>query len=213
VLDTFAIPRLPLRPTVRWTYTGGAMRSSLTVSALALVGLVILAGARAPAEIRLASNKERRFFSAREGVGVEAPPGWTMSRHTGYPTVLVAFVHPGGSRISLAVDRTTVKDAAALVEQSRAGLTAQGLTVDRVYSGPHSGAALDARSPRRNQALRQLYVVRSLEGVRDSRQAIVLTLAAPADQLAAASGSFDWVLTRLTLESPVRPDDRPDGGR
>ena len=79
-------------------------------------------------------------------MGVEAPPGWTLSQHTGYPTVLVALVHPGGSRISVAVDRTTAKDASALVEQNKPGLLAQGLTIERVAPGPHDGVQLEARA-------------------------------------------------------------------
>jgi len=156
------------------------------------------------------SGKERRFFSARQGVGVEAPPGWTLSQHTGYPTVLVALVHPGGSRISLAVDRTTVKDANALVEQSKPGLLAQGLTIERVAPGPHGGVQLEARAARRNQALRQLYIVRKVEGAPDERQAVVVTLATPLADLAAANGPFDWVLAHLTFEAPIRPEAKPD---
>jgi len=187
------------------------------VLAAATITIAVAASALALAETpRTSTNRERRFFSARHGIGVEAPPGWTLSLHTGYPTVLVALVHPGGSRISLAVDQTAVKDAAALVEQSKPGLIAQGLTVDRVAPGAHNGALLDARAPRRNQALRQLYIVRSFEGVPD-RQAIVVTLATPAAELAAASGPFDWVLAHLTFETPVRPEAKteakPDAGR
>ena len=154
--------------------------------------------ARAPA-------RTARFFSARHGVGVEAPPGWTLSQHTGYPTVLVALVHPGGSRISLAVDQTTVKDAAALVEQSKPGLVAQGLTIERVSPGPHDGVQVDARAARRNQALRQLYIVRSVAGGPDGKQAVVVTLAAPAADLAAASGPFDWVLAHLSSRRRFGP--------
>jgi hypothetical protein len=131
--------------------------------------------------------------------------------------VLVALVHPGGSRISLAVDRTMVKDAAALVEQSKPGLLAQGLTIDRVVPGAHAGMLVDARAPGRNQALRQLYVVRTIDAGPDGKQAVVVTLAAPAAELAAASGPFDWVLAHLTFETPVRPESKaeakPDAGR
>jgi hypothetical protein len=191
---------------------------SLTRSFLvvALAAAVAVAG-RAPAQTTHGSSKERRYFSARHGVGIEAPPGWSLSLHTGYPTVLVALVHPGGSRISLAVDKTAVKDAPALVEQSKSGLAAQGLTVERTYPGPHAGVQVDARAERRNQALRQLYIVRSIDAARDGKQAIVLTLAAPFDQLAGATGPYEWVLGHLALEAPVRPpeakaDTKPDGG-
>jgi hypothetical protein len=162
-------------------------------------------------------SRERRFFSARHGVGVDAPPGWAVSQHTGYPTVLVALVHPGGSRISVAVDRTTVKDAAALVEQSKPGLLAQGLTIVQTAPGPHDGVQLEARAARRNQALRQLYIVRKIEGGPDARQAVVVTLATPAADLAAATGPFEWVLAHLTFEAPIRldakPESKPDAGR
>src|SRR5262245_33287633 len=142
------------------------MRAVLIATALAIA---VAASALAdPA--RSGSGRERRYFSVRHGVGVEAPPGWTLSQHTGYPTVLVALVHPGGSRISLAVDQTAVKDAAALVEQSKPGLIAQGLTIERVSPGPHNGVQLEARAARRNQALRQLYLVRTIAGGPETKQ-------------------------------------------
>jgi hypothetical protein len=185
------------------------MRAVLAAAAIAIV----LAASAAADTTRTGSSRERRFFSARHGIGVEAPPGWTLSQHTGYPTVLVALVHPGGGRISLAVDKTTVKDAAALVEQSRPGLTAQGLTVERVGAGPHSGVQLEARAAKRNQALRQLYIVRTFDAGPDGKQAVVVTLAAPATELSATTGPFDWVIAHLAFETPVRPDAKPDAGR
>lgn len=196
------------------------MRAAAQPTGLSLVvALAAIAVAQlAPAQTtRGSSSKERRYFSARHGVGIEAPPGWTLSQHTGYPSVLVALVHPGGSRISLAVDKTAASDAADLVKQSKPGLAAQGLTVERVYPGPHAGMQIDARSDRRSQALRQLYIVRDIDGGRDGKQAIVLTLAAPFDQLAGATGPYEWVLGHLALETPMRPDgksdNKSDGGR
>lgn len=176
------------------------------------LAVILVALAGVSSNETAAASKERRFFSAREGVGIEAPPGWTLSLHTGYPNVLAVLVDPGGSRISLAVDRTRAADARALIEESRSGLTAQGVTIDRVQGGPHAGALLEARALRRKQAIRQLYIVRTVDGPRDPRQALVVTLTAPADQIGLASGSFDWVLGRLTLEAPARPDRAPDGG-
>lgn len=182
------------------------MRAALIA---ATIGIAFAASAFADTA-RSGSGKERRYFSARHGVGIEAPPGWTLSQHTGYPTVLVALVHPGGSRISLAVDQTNAKDAAALVDQSRPGLIAQGLSVERVGPGPHNGVQLEARAPRRSQALRQLYVVRTIGGATDPKQAVVVTLATPIADLAAASGPFDWVLAHLTFEAPIRPEAKSD---
>ena len=72
--------------------------------------------------------------------------------------MLVALVHPGGSRISLAVDRTTAKDASALVEQNKPGLMAQGLRSNA--SRPARATVSSGSAGRsRSQALRQLYVV------------------------------------------------------
>lgn len=178
-------------------------------SALALFGSLLLAATLVWAQ----ANKDRRFFSARVGVGIEAPSGWALSTHTGYPTVLVALTHPGGSRISLAVDRTKLPTAAAVAEHSRAGLVAQGLTVERTVPGPRGGVELEARAARRNQIVRQLYVVRELPGAHDVRQVIVVSMTAPADQLAAVEPAFVWALGHLTLEEPAQLDARPDAGR
>jgi hypothetical protein len=193
-------------------------RHPATRRLLAFAVATTLIASRAPAET--GGTKARRFFSARQGVGVEAPPGWSLSLHTGYANVLCLLLHPGGSRISLAADHTAAKDAATLAEQSRPGMAAQGLTVDRIGPGPRDGVVMDARSARRDQAIRQLYLVRPVDGTRGERQAIVVTLTTSLTDLSAASPAFDWVLAHLTLEAPVRPDekpgradDRPDGGR
>jgi len=181
----------------------------MTLAGFAAMALVAVA----VADTRSGGNKERRFSSAREGVTVDSPPGWSLSLHTGYANLLCTLVHPAGSRISLAVDRTAVKDAAALAAESRPGLLAQGLTIDRVSQGPRNGTQIDARATRRGQIVRQLYLVREIDTPRGGRQAIVLTLTAPSDQFASAAGSLDWVIAHLTLETPVRPEEIPDGGR
>jgi hypothetical protein len=157
--------------------------------------------------------RDRQFFSSRAGVGVEAPPGWTLSLHTGYPKILCLLVHPGGSRISLAVDdAVTAADAATLVQQTRPALAAQGLEVTAVAAGPRGGVQVDARAPRRNQQLRQIYLVRTVPW---GKQAIVLTLTTSPAAAPAAFGSLDWVAAHVDLQAPVRPDDKrppPDGG-
>ena len=184
------------------------MREARALAGCLAAAVVIAGGA-------WASSGATRFFSAHAGVGLETPAGWSLSLHTGYPSVLCVLIHPGGSRISLAAEGTAAKDAAALVEASRSGFGAQGLAVDRVSRGPLGGLLLDARAPRHNQSLRQLYLVRNLEGGPDPRQAIILTLTTTPDELAAASGSLDWVIAHLDLQTPVRPEDpttRPDGG-
>jgi hypothetical protein len=192
------------------------MKAARTIAAFTVAVFAALALSLAARSDGATSNRERRFYSARAGVGLEAPPGWSLSAHTGYLNILCLLVHPSGSRISLAVDAAvTAQDAAALAEQSRPGLAAQGIEITGVAPGPRRGVVVDARVARRNQALRQLYLVRTVEGTPAWRQAIVLTLTTTPGDLAAAGAALDWVVARLDLESPVRPDDKhdhPDGG-
>ena len=188
------------------------MKGPRTVAACA-AALALIVAARSDGA---GGNRDRRFFSARAGVGIEAPPDWDLSLHTGYVQVLCLLVHPSGSRISLAVDAAlTARDAAGLAAESRPGLAAQGIEVTGVTPGPRGGVLVDARLGRRNQALRQLYLVRDVAGNPPARQAIVLTLTTTPADLPAASGALDWVISRLDLEAPLRPDekhDHPDGG-
>jgi hypothetical protein len=172
---------------------------------LATVAVVATAFmARPPAD----AARERQFFSARAGVGIEAPPGWALSLHTGYPKILCLLIHPGGSRISLSVDdAVTATDAHALVEQTRPALAAQGLEVTGVTTGPRGAVQVDARAPRRNQQLRQLYFVRSVSW---GQQAIVLTLTTSAADAAGALGSLEWAAAHLDLQAPARPTDKHD---
>ena len=192
------------------------MKAARTIAAFTVAVFAALALSIAARSDGATSNRERRFYSARAGVGLEAPPGWSLSAHTGYLNILCLLVHPSGSRISLAVDAAvTAQDAAALAEQSRPGLAAQGIEITGVAPGPRGGVVVDARVARRNQALRQLYLVRTVEGNPAWRQAIVLTLTTTPADLAAASAALDWVIARLDLQAPVRPDDKhdhPDGG-
>jgi hypothetical protein len=192
------------------------MKAARTVAAFTVAVFSALALLIAARSDGATSNRERRFYSTRAGVGLEAPPGWSMSAHTGYLNILCLLVHPGGSRISLAVDAAvTAQDAAALADQSRPGLAAQGIEVTGVAPGPRGGVLVEARLARRNQALRQFYLVRTVEANPTRRQAIVLTLTTMPTDLAAASGALDWVIARLDLQAPARPDekhDHPDGG-
>jgi hypothetical protein len=175
--------------------------------AFCLVTLALVADAHA------ALPRERRFFSARHGVGVEAPPGWTISQHTGYPSILVVLLHPNGSRISVSAAPTPSKDARALVEQNRRGLEAQKLTVTRQSPGPRGGLIVDARATDRDEVVRQFYLVRPF-GDDGTRQAVVLTLVTRPAQLTDAAAGFDWALGHLELEGPPGHGERssPDAG-
>jgi hypothetical protein len=176
--------------------------------ALTLVGAIALALVEITAN---AATRERRFFSARHGVGVEAPVGWTLSLHTGYPEILVVLLHPDGSRISLSAAPTTAADAHALVEQSRRGLEAQRLAITRVADGSRGGVLVDTRSVGRTAELRQYYLVRAAGA--GKRQGVVLTLATRAELLASAGPAFDAAVASLQLELPAGAEAKPDEAR
>jgi hypothetical protein len=181
------------------------LRGSLVALSLVLGGL--MAGQAASG-----ASRERRFFSARLGVGVDAPTGWTLSLHTGYPEILCVILHPDGSRISLSAAVTKAADAKALAEESRRGLEAQHLSITRVGPGPRGGVLLEARGAGRPTELRQLYIVRPVGGGKS--QGVVLTLSTRTELLANAAPAFDWTIAHLTLEPPAGADDAavPDGG-
>src|SRR5260221_11177434 len=114
--------------------------------------VVALGGARAVAN----ASRERRYFNARQGVGVEAPVGWTLSQHTGYPEILCVLLHPDGSRMSLSTAATKAADARALAQQTRRGLEAQHPVITRLGPGPRRCLLVEARGARHAVELRQL---------------------------------------------------------
>lgn len=171
-----------------------------TASAIA-VALLAAWPAGAPAPAQAASPKDRRFVSAKHGVGVEAPNGWTLSQHTGYPSIVALMLHPNGSRISISVSETSAETARALVDRNRRGLEAQKLTVTKIAETVRDGTAVDARAQGRDESLRQIYLVRALPG--GKHQAIIVTLTARSDVLVTATSSLDLVVARLALETPA----------
>jgi hypothetical protein len=171
---------------------------------VALVALVVAALAVA-ASAASGASRERRFFSARQGVGVEAPSGWTLSLHTGYPEILCVLLHPDGSRISLSAAATKAADARALAEESRKGLEAQHLALGKVGEGPRGGVLVEAHGAGRDTEVRQLYIVRPAGA--GKLQGVVLTLSTRAATLASAQAGFEWTVAHLALETPAGADE------
>ncbi|MDB4982953.1 MAG: hypothetical protein JWM82_3705 [Myxococcales bacterium] len=171
---------------------------------------ICLLGATLVASLAGAATRDRRFFSARYGVGVDAPTGWTVSQHTGYPSILVLLLHPNGSRISVSAAATPAADAHALAEQNRRALEVQHLAITKSAPGARDGVLVEARNTRGDE-LRQLYIVRALPN--HTRQAVVVTLVAKTDALAAAAPGFEWAVDHLALEAPTGTDEAsPDAG-
>lgn len=169
-----------------------------------------LLGAALAAGFVTAAPRARRFFSARHGVGIETPVGWSLSKHTGFPDVLAVLLHPSGGRLSLSAAPTTAATAQALAEQSRRGLEAQKLAIGRVGAGARGGVELQANNAARGETLRQLYLVRTVTG--GARQAIVLTLVARDDDFAGLAPTFEWAAAHLALEAPLSVPEAVDAG-
>ncbi len=171
---------------------------------------IFLLGATIVASLAGAATRDRRFFSARYGVGIDAPTGWAVSQHTGYPSILVLLLHPNGSRISVSAAATPAADARALAEQNRRALEVQHLSITKSAPGARNGVLVEARNTRGDE-LRQLYIVRALPN--NTRQAVVVTLVAKTDALAAAEPGFEWAVAHLALEAPTGTDEvTPDAG-
>jgi hypothetical protein len=171
--------------------------------------LIGILGAALTAGFVTAAPRARRFFSARHGVGIETPVGWSLSRHTGYPDVLAVLVHPSGGRMSLSAAPTAATTAQALAEQSRRGMEAQRLTIGKVAAGARGGVELQATNAARGETLRQLYLVRAVGSA--AHQGVVLTLVARDAEFAALTPAFDWAATHLALEPPTGTEPRPEG--
>lgn len=178
----------------------------ITSRALAVALAAALNVASLPAHA--AGPTDRRFVSARNGITVEAPAGWTLSTHTGFPNILVLLLHPDGSRISIAVSDTPAKDARELAEPNRRALEKQTGGAVTARAGARNGVELDGQAASRGEAIVQLYLVRALapEG---PRQAIVVSLIAPQPSLALRRVDLDFVIGKLGLTPITLPSFSP----
>ncbi len=149
-------------------------------------------------------------MSARNGITVEAPTGWSLSTHTGFPTILVLLLHPDGSRISVAVSETPAKEAREVAEPNRRALEKQIGSPIAARAGARNGVELDGQAAGRSEAVVQLYLVRAL-APDGPRQAIVISLFAPQGALASRRADFDAVVGKLGLTAITLPAPAPAG--
>jgi len=188
----------------------GAMRRTSTMTlarCLAVAGAVAVA--TTPQAWGATTAKDRRFVSARHGITVDAPTGWTLSTHTGFPNILVLLLHPDGSRISVAVSDTQAATARALADSNRRGLEVQGLKIVGQRAGARDGVEIEAQSSARAETVIQLYLVREL-GSAAAKQAIIISLITATASLATHRPALDQVVAKLGLNPvadavPARP--------
>jgi hypothetical protein len=180
----------------RWNVTLARMLAH--VVAITSVVCVVIAGDGAHDAAGATTAKDRRYVSARHGISVEAPNGWTLSTHTGFPNVLVLLLHPDGSRISVAVSETTAATARELADSNRRGLDVQGMKVVNVRAGARDGVELEATSTARAETVVQLYLVRAL-ATAGQRQAVIISLITATSSLATQRPALDQVVAKLGL--------------
>jgi hypothetical protein len=152
---------------------------------------------------------DRHLTSARHGLSIEAPAGWSLSQHTGYGDTVVVLLHPDGSRISVTAAPTRATDARALFEENRKGLVAQRLVPSDPQPGPRGFVVVDLTSASGPNRLRQLYLVRPTA---IGNQAVVLTLVSKVSTFAEQRSALEFVVTRLELDDPERPAAKESGG-
>jgi hypothetical protein len=151
--------------------------------------------------------KDRRYVNARNGISVEAPTGWALSTHTGFPSILVLLIHPDGSRISIAVSESQAASPHDLAESNRKGLEAQALKIIGVRAGARDGVEVEAQSAARAESVIQLYLLRETTA-RGPRQAIVITMVTPTPSLVVHRPAFDYVVGKLSLSPLPEPPGR-----
>ncbi|MEO8214534.1 MAG: hypothetical protein ABI560_15135 [Myxococcales bacterium] len=185
-----------------------SIRSSRRFPRAAVVALLVSVGTHAATDVQALSPSDRRLTSARTGIAVEAPAGWTLSQHSGYSDTVVLLVHPDGSRISVSAAATSARTAEELYNQNRPGLIAQGLVPSVTTSGssappgPQKSLVVDLGGPGRPDRVRQLYLVREIPS---GWQAIVLTLVCGTKAFPSRLSALDFVASRLSFEDPLPP--------
>lgn len=183
---------------------------SAALARVCVVVCIVVCLSSAPAAAL--TQTDRRFVSARLGVTVEAPVGWTLSTHTGFPSVLVLLLHPDGSRISVAASETQARDARELAEPNRRALEEQTRGAVTARAGARNGIELDGQAAGRHEAIVQLYLVRPLSSPDGPRQAVIVSLIAPQDALALRRADLDFVIAKLGLTpvtAPAAPAPKP----
>jgi hypothetical protein len=198
-------------PTPASTHAARARTAARPGWIAGVAAAVAIAMVAATPAARALTPKDRRFVSAKDGITVEAPAGWNLSTHTGYPDVLVLLLHPDGTRISISAAETTAPSARELWDENRKGLEAQGLAVVKVAPGARNGVEIEARARGRDEAIVQLYVVRPFatsRARRGARQAVVVSLFARPDLLPSRRPALDQVIAKMPLDAV---DEAADG--
>jgi hypothetical protein len=197
-----------------------------------VVTLTVAAWGIRPARGEPSSPRPRHLSDARWGVGIDTPPGWSVSQRTGFAETVFLLLFPDGSRISLSAEKTAARSSSEVLETNRRALARQGFGGISTATGPGDWRTLDfevpqdggkppqndkprADKPREDNReeldhldrVRQLYLVRPGSGPAGPAPgiSIVLTLTAPARSFPAHLADLSFVVDRITFEAIAPP--------
>jgi hypothetical protein len=201
---------------------------------LMMVTLTVAALGALPARGEPSSPRPRHLSDARWGIGIDTPPGWSVSQRTGFAETVFLLLFPDGSRISLSAEKTAAHSSSEVLETNRRALVRQGFGGISTATGPGDWRTLDFEvpeddgkqpqhdKPKTDKAdklredhrdppdhldrVRQLYLVRPGSPAGPAAgTSVVLTLTAPARSFGAHVADLGFVVERITFEAPVPP--------
>ncbi len=116
-------------------------------SVLMMITLTVAAGGALPARGEATSPRPRHLTDARWGIGIDTPPGWSVSQRTGFAETVFLLLFPDGSRISLSAEKTAAHSASEVLETNRRALARQGFGGISTATGPGDWRTLDFEVP------------------------------------------------------------------
>jgi hypothetical protein len=118
----------------------------VTTLTLAAWGALPGIGAR-PARSQPGPSRPRHLSDARWGIGIDTPPGWSVSQRTGFAETIFLLLFPDGSRISLSAEKTAAHSTSEVLETNRRALARQGFGGISTATGPGDWRTLDFEVP------------------------------------------------------------------
>jgi hypothetical protein len=114
---------------------------------LMMITLTVAAGGALPARGEPSSPRPRHLSDARWGIGIDTPPGWSVSQRTGFAETIFLLLFPDGSRISLSAEKTAAHSTSDVLETNRRALARQGFGGIATATGPGDWRTLDFEVP------------------------------------------------------------------
>lgn len=151
-----------------------------------------------------AHGLDEDFYQNRTiGLSLEIPEGWTMFQQTGYPSILLLLIaKKGQATINLAQGELHRRQTLLqFIKENQKGYRALDLRI----GGYQKATVADKRGWRQSLKTRDGDTAIQQFFVQHLRQVIIVTLAAPATQLAAYLPDFHQILAQTKLSQSAIP--------